>query len=113
MLSPKFSIYEHFPNQFNPSHYGAAKAGVIQLTKYYAALLAPHNITVNCVSPGPFPNENTKKHIEFVNQLSKNVPLGRVGSPEELKGIFVLLSSNASNYITGQNLIVDGGWSIW
>ena len=113
VVSPSFSIYDAFPQQRNPPHYGAAKAAVIQLTRYYAALLGRDNINVNCISPGPFPSEHAQENRAFVDALAARVPLGRIGKPEELQGAFVFLSSSASDYVTGHNLIVDGGWTIW
>lgn len=112
MVAPEFSIYDDYPNFLNPPHYGAAKAGVLQLTKYYASYLGKENITVNCVSPGPFPSENVQLEEGFVNKLKENTLLKRIGKPEDLVGMFILLSSDASNFITGQNLIIDGGWTV-
>lgn len=98
----------------NPPSYGASKAGVIQLTKYLASFLAPHGIRVNCLSPGPFPHEITQhEHPDFVQRLESKNPLGRIGQPHELKGPAALLCSDASSYMTGQNVCVDGGWGIW
>lgn len=98
----------------NPPHYGAAKAGVIQLTKYYAALLGKYGIYVNVISPGPF----SKKQIQednpiFIERLKSSNPLNRIGLPEDMIGTVVLLSSKASDFITGQNICIDGGWTIW
>ncbi|WP_022671235.1 SDR family oxidoreductase [Hippea alviniae] len=111
-VSPDFRIYKGFENYTNPPHYGAAKAGVIQLTKYYAVRLAP-KIRVNCISPGPFPSKEVQKSKGFIENLKNKVPLGRIGLPDELKGAVVFLASDASSFITGHNLIVDGGWTIW
>ena len=111
LVSPDFSIYEGNP-YLNPPHYGAAKAGVIQLTKYYASYLAKYGVRVNAISPGPFPSEKVQEDKVFIKRLSAKNPLGRIGSPEELKGVLVFLSSEASSYITGQNIVVDGGWTI-
>ncbi len=112
MVSPDFSIYKN--GEFlNPPQYGAAKAGVIQLTKYFASYLGDNGITVNCVSPGPFPNPQIQKHTDFIQQLSNKTMLKRIGEPKELAGIFVFLASDASSYITGQNIAVDGGWTAW
>jgi len=112
-VSPDFRIYEGNPDFFNPPHYGAAKAGVIQLTKYYAVYLAKYNIRVNCISPGPFPSQIVQKNRRFIEKLSAKVPMARIGEPNELKGPVIFLASDASSYIAGQNIIVDGGWSIW
>lgn len=98
----------------NPPFYGAAKAGMLQLTRYLAAYLAPYRIRVNSISPGPFPAPEVQTvHADFIEALSKKVPLGRVGAPNELVGAVALLASDASSYITGANLPVDGGWTAW
>ena len=113
LVSPDFRIYESNPEFFNPPNYGAAKAGVIRLTRYYAAYLAKYNIRVNCIAPGPFCSFEAQKKKDFVKNLSQKVPMGRIGNPDELKGTVVFLASDASSYITGQNISVDGGWTIW
>lgn len=113
MISPDFRVYENGKDQLNPPNYGAAKAGVIQLTKYSAVWLAKYAIRVNCISPGPFPSHSVQRDKEFIDKLSNKVPLGRIGKPEELKGALLFLASNASSYVTGHNLVVDGGWTIW
>lgn len=112
VVAPQFEIYNEYPEYLNSSHYGAAKAGVIQLTKYYASYLGQHNIHVNCVTPGPFPNYKVQEKQDFVKLLEKRTCLGRIGTPEDLAGAFVFLVSDASNFITGQNIVVDGGWTI-
>lgn len=112
MVAPQFDVYESNPEFLNPPHYGAAKAGVIQLTKYYASLLGPMNITVNAVTPGPFPSVQVQKNEGFVMELSKKTCLGRIGKPEDLAGAFVYLVSDAANFMTGHNLVIDGGWTI-
>ena len=112
-VAPDWRLYEDVP-QANPPSYGAAKAGVIQFTKYLASFLAPHGIRVNCISPGPFPYEETaREHPEFVERLNAKSPLGRIGRPHEIKGAAALLCSDASSYMSGQNICVDGGWTIW
>lgn len=111
-VAPDYRLYEG-TNFTNPPSYGAAKAGVIQLTKYLASFLAPDGIRVNCISPGPFPHPSTQKHDSFILRLNDRNPLNRVGQPHEIKGAVALLCSDASSYITGQNICVDGGWSIW
>jgi len=98
----------------NPPHYGAGKAGLLQLTRYYASLLGKENIFVNAISPGPFSkNQIQNDNPEFINRLKSSNPLNKLGVPEDMIGPVVLLSSNASNFITGQNICVDGGWTIW
>jgi gluconate 5-dehydrogenase len=112
VVAPQFEVYNEFPEYLNPPHYGAAKAGVIQLTKYYASYLGKYNILVNCVTPGPFPSDTVQEKRGFVEELEKRTILGRVGTPEDLAGAFVFLTSDASSFITGHNLVVDGGWTI-
>ena len=111
VVAPQFEVYDDFPQFLNPPHYGAAKAGVIQLTKYYASYLGKYNIQVNTVTPGPFPSEAVQQSTDFVKALEEKTSLNRVGKPEDLAGAFVFLASEASNFITGQNIIVDGGWT--
>jgi len=112
MVSPDFAVYESAPQFLNPPHYGVAKAGVIQLTKYFAKYLGADNITVNAVSPGPFPSAKVQNEREFIDALEKKTALGRIGKPEDLEGAFVFLCSDSSAYITGHNLVIDGGWTI-
>lgn len=111
-IAPDYRIYDG--EQFaNPPSYGAAKAGVIQFTKYLASFFSPHGIRVNALSPGAFPHPPTQKFTDFMQRLGSKNPLNRIGQPEELKGAVALLCSNAGSYITGQNLCVDGGWAAW
>jgi gluconate 5-dehydrogenase len=74
---------------------------------------AKYSIRVNCISPGAFPKLTVQKNKTFIKNLEKKIPLGRIGRPDELEGIILLLASNASSYITGQNFCVDGGWTTW
>ncbi|MDT0677453.1 SDR family NAD(P)-dependent oxidoreductase [Autumnicola musiva] len=112
MVAPEFNVYKDFPQFLNPPHYGAAKAGVIQLTRYYASHLGSANITVNAVTPGPFPSGPVQEEKGFVEELEKKTCLNRIGKPEDLGGAFVFLASDTSNFMTGQNLVIDGGWTI-
>lgn len=111
-IAPDYRIYDGIEFT-NPPSYGAAKAGVIQFTRYLASFLSPYGIRVNCLSPGPFPHEATQANKAFMEQLSGKNPLNRIGQPYEIKGAVALLCSNASSYMTGQNICVDGGWGIW
>jgi len=116
MVSPDFRLYEGNDCEAytNPPHYGAAKAAMIQLTKYYAVLLGKYNIQVNAVSPGPFPNKTIQReNPAFIERLKNKNPMGKIGQPEDVAGIIALLSSGASDFINGQNIQVDGGWTIW
>jgi len=113
MVSPQPELYRDHPQYHNPAAYGAAKAGVIQFTRYTACHLAGSGIRVNCLSPGPFPRDEVRNDAAFAERLCERVPLGRVGSPEEIVGPALFLLSDASSYVTGHNLVVDGGWSAW
>jgi NAD(P)-dependent dehydrogenase (short-subunit alcohol dehydrogenase family) len=113
MVSPDPSIYRD-SGKNNPAHYGATKAGMIQLTRYLACHLSPGRVRVNCVSPGPFPDTDVDPGIpEFYDKLAAKVPMGRSGNPEEAAGPVVFLLSEAASYVNGANLAVDGGWTAW
>jgi NAD(P)-dependent dehydrogenase (short-subunit alcohol dehydrogenase family) len=112
LVAPDFSIYDDSPIFLNPPHYGAAKAGVLQLTRYFASYLGKFDILVNSVTPGPFPSDFVQQDRKFIDKLEKKTLLGRIGKPEDLAGVFVFLASDAANYITGQNFVVDGGWTV-
>lgn len=112
-VSPDASIYGT-SGANNPPYYGAAKAAMIQLTRYMACHLAPEGIRVNCISPGPFPALSyLQKDPEFHDKLKAKVPMHRTGDPVELCGPLLFLASDASSYVTGTNLAVDGGWTAW
>lgn len=98
----------------SPPWYGAAKAALLQYTRHLAVQLAPHNIRVNSVSPGPFPNPHIQQEFpEFIAELETKTPLGRIGQPEEVGGVVSFLASDAASFITGTNIAVDGGWTAW
>ncbi|NUQ64364.1 MAG: SDR family oxidoreductase [Pirellulales bacterium] len=98
----------------NPPDYEAAKAGILQLVRYQAVMWAPHGVRVNAVVPGPYPNPaGMGADREFVEQLSRRVPMGRVGRAEEIGGAVVFLASDAAGYVTGTYIVVDGGWTAW
>ncbi|MNB89828.1 3-oxoacyl-[acyl-carrier-protein] reductase FabG [compost metagenome] len=112
VVSPNPEIYGS-SGQNNPANYGVGKAAIIQFTKYLACHYGTRGIRANAISPGPFPNPKVQENEEFINNLSQKTALGRIGHPDELKGIIVMLASDASSYITGQNICVDGGWTAW
>lgn len=90
--------------------YVASKAGVIGLTQELAARWAEHNIRVNAIAPGYFETRMTEKIWDVAQaKMQNDVPMGRGGGPGEMKGVAVFLASAASNYVTGQTLVVDGG----
>ncbi|WP_144393551.1 SDR family NAD(P)-dependent oxidoreductase [Pleionea sediminis] len=112
-VAPDYRLYEGVP-QANPPSYGAAKAGIIQLTKYLGSFLAKDGIRANCISPGPFPFEHVINEFpEFKQRLCDKNPIGRLGMAHEIKGAAAFLCSDASSYMTGQNICVDGGWATW
>jgi NAD(P)-dependent dehydrogenase (short-subunit alcohol dehydrogenase family) len=91
------------------------KGGVIALTKQLAAEGAPHGIRVNCVSPGMIETPATRRDLladdHPMRQIAGAIPLGRIGRPEEVARCALFLASDAASYVTGANLVVDGGWS--
>ena len=95
--------------------YTAAKGGVRQLTRGMAVELAPHNIQVNAIAPGYFATEMNRAlldNAEFTSWVNKRTPAGRWGNPTEIAGLAVFLASSASDYVTGQMMIIDGGMSV-
>ncbi|MBV9352041.1 MAG: SDR family oxidoreductase [Mycobacterium sp.] len=94
-------------------HYCASKAAVIQLTKAMAVELAPHNIRVNSISPGYIITELVEPYREYFPVWEPKIPLGRVGRPEELTGLYLYLASAASSYMTGSDIVIDGGYTCW
>ena len=95
--------------------YGASRGGVKQLTMSLAHDWGKHGITVNCLAPGWFKTQQNRSLYEdegWVEYLCERIPLGRPGSPGDLDGALLLLASDASRYITGQTLLVDGGVSV-
>lgn len=111
-VSPDPDMYGRSGND-NPAHYGATKAGLIQLTRYLACNLDPVNIRVNSLSPGPFPNPEKAPPKAFLADLKRRVPMGRVAHAKEIAGPLVFLLSEAASYISGADLAVDGGWTAW
>jgi len=98
------------------SAYAATKGAVINLTRDLAVHWAPKGILVNAIGPAYFPSEMTGAFLgmpDVVSEIERRTPLGRVGRLEELKGAIVYLASDASSYVTGQTLFVDGGWTAW
>jgi NAD(P)-dependent dehydrogenase (short-subunit alcohol dehydrogenase family) len=105
-ISPIPSFYSHIPGFVKPPAYGASKAGVVQLTKWLARHLAP--VRVNALSPGGVRGEQDD---EFLAKYNERVPLGRMAEPEDLVGPLLFLAGDASRYVTGHELRVDGGFT--
>jgi len=113
VVSPDPRIY-HRPMVPNPIDYGAAKAAVIQMTRYLAVHYGPAGVRFNCVTPGPFPNPGIQKaNPAFMGDLDRKVPLGRIGQNHEVVGPTLFLLGDGASYVTGHSLAVDGGWTIW
>ena len=112
-VSPDPKAYEA-PMIKNPIEYGVTKAGIVQMTKYLAVHWGRESVRFNCISPGPFPNPTVQKdNPKFIERLAAKSPMGRIGKSEEIAGAVAFLLSDASSYVTGQNLFVDGGWTAW
>jgi NAD(P)-dependent dehydrogenase (short-subunit alcohol dehydrogenase family) len=95
--------------------YDSSKAGVINLTRSLAVEWGKHNIHVNAIAPGLVESDMTRKRLEdrsFSKYFLERIPLGRIGQPEDLGGLVVFLSSEASNWITGQTIVIDGGQTL-
>jgi len=107
IVGPDFTVYEG-TEMTMPAAYSAIKGAIVNFSRYLAAYLGPSGVRVNTVSPGGiFDNQN----LIFVNNYNKKVPLRRMGYPNDISPSVSFLLSNESNYITGQNLIIDGGWT--
>ena len=107
-LGPDYSLYKG-TNMGNPAAYAASKGGVIQLTRWLSTTLSP-KIRVNAISPGGVLRGQPEK---FVRRYNTGTPLGRMATEEDFKGVIAYLASDLSKYMTGQNLVIDGGRSIW
>ena len=108
------SIYGATGDIFPAAPYYATKAAVMNLTRAFAVEWAPHNISVNAIAPGFFPSEMTTpifKDEAALKHIISRTPMGRLGKPDDLKPALVYLVCPASNYVTGQTIFVDGGWT--
>ena len=113
LVSPDLRVYSSDKNS-NPPFYGAAKAALLQWTKYAACEFGSEKIRVNAISPGAFPSILVqKKSPSLLKKLNNKIPLGRIGQPKEITGLVVMLASDAATYITGANITLDGGWTCW
>jgi NAD(P)-dependent dehydrogenase (short-subunit alcohol dehydrogenase family) len=108
VIGPDFTVYEG-TDMTMPAGYSAIKGGLINLTRYIASYLGPKNIRVNSVSPGGILDNQNEV---FVQNYIKKVPMKRMGNPDDIAPSVSFLLSDDSKYITGQNLIIDGGWTI-
>jgi NAD(P)-dependent dehydrogenase (short-subunit alcohol dehydrogenase family) len=113
VVSPDPRIYNppHIPN---PIDYGASKAAVLQMARYFCVHYGPSGIRFNCVTPGPFPNPDfQKKSPDFIPKLNHKTALNRIGVNHEIVGPTLFLLTDSASYVTGQSLVVDGGWTAW
>ena len=108
IIAPDQRLYSHL-GSFKPVTYSVIKHGIIGLTKYLASYLAKYNIRVNCISPGGIQNNQDKT---FIKKIEKLIPLGRMAKKNEYKEIIQYLCTDSSSYMTGQNIVIDGGRSI-
>jgi gluconate 5-dehydrogenase len=117
MMGSMYGVVGSYPGAYegigaaNPVAYQTLKGGVIQMVRHLAVYWARDGVRVNCLSPGPFPSAGVSPKL--VARLKMHSPTGRIGQPHELKGALIFLVSDASSYVTGQNLLVDGGWTAW
>ena len=114
IMGPDHRIYEgsDYLGQpiTSPAVYSASKGGVVAFTKYLSTYWAPHKIRVNTLTPG---GVESGQNEQFIQKYSARIPLGRMAQAQEMVGAVVYLASDASGYVTGQNIIVDGGLSAW
>ena len=108
MLGPDWSLYEG-TTMGNPAAYGASKGGLIQFTRWLATTLAPA-VRVNCISPGGIWRNQPD---EFVTRYAARTPMNRMATEDDMRGAVAYFACDLSNYVTGQNLAVDGGWGVW
>jgi len=105
LFGPEFSLYEG-TDMDSPPDYHFHKGGMIALTKYLARKLGPKHIRVNCISPGGLYSGQDE---QFIERYNNKVPLGRMANFDDIKGVVVFLASDASSYITCENILMDGG----
>lgn len=117
MLGSMYGLVGSYPDAYagitnaSPVAYHTLKGGIVHMTRHLAVYWAGDRVRVNCLSPGPFPS--AKADPRMVERLCTKVPMKRMGVASELKGAVVFLASDASSYMTGQNLVIDGGWTAW
>jgi NAD(P)-dependent dehydrogenase (short-subunit alcohol dehydrogenase family) len=93
----------------NPAAYAASKGGLLQLTRWLATTISPE-VRVNAITPGGIFRNQPE---QFVERYKARTPLGRMASEEDFRGVIAYLSSDMSRYVTGVNIVIDGGWSVW
>ena len=117
LVAPSPRLYEG-TNFLNPPGYSASKAALLAFTRYVASFWGPFGVRANAILPGPFSNTQDQSansvppETAFLERLRERTCLHRIGKPEELAGAILFLASDASSYVTGQALVVDGGWTV-
>jgi gluconate 5-dehydrogenase len=117
LVAPSPALYAG-TESLNPPGYSASKAALLALTRYIASFWGHYGVRANAILPGPFSNVEDKgensvaENDPFLDRLKARTCLGRIGCPRELIGALLYLASDASTYVTGQSLSVDGGWSV-
>ncbi len=110
VIAPNQKVYKSsYKNYIKPVTYAVIKHGMVGLTKYFSSLYGEKNVRVNMVSPGPVKNKQSSK---LLSEIENVTPMMRLGSPRDMFGILLLLASDEARYITGQNILVDGGKTI-
>jgi gluconate 5-dehydrogenase len=110
-IAPDFRIYGE--NNISPPNYGSGKAGIIQLTRHVASQYANENIRVNSITPGSYPHPQSFSNKDFILKLSSRNMMNRIGFPQDLVGAILFFVSDASRFVTGSNINVDGGQLSW
>jgi NAD(P)-dependent dehydrogenase (short-subunit alcohol dehydrogenase family) len=114
LVSPVQDIYEYKRKSgevwYKPAPYSITKSGITMLTRYLATYWGKKGVRVNTLTPAGIFNNQDK---EFLAEYEKRMPLGRMAKPDELNGAIAFLASDASSYMTGSNLVIDGGWTAW
>jgi NAD(P)-dependent dehydrogenase (short-subunit alcohol dehydrogenase family) len=108
LVAPNMGLYDGTV-MGNPAAYGATKGGIVQLTRYLATVLSPE-IRVNAFAPGGIARGQAG---EFTERYERLTPLGRMATEDDFRGVLAWLASDASRYVTGQTIAVDGGWTVW
>lgn len=113
LVSPDPHMYDAGVN-VNPIDYGTAKAGILQMVRYQAVMWGLKGVRVNAIVPGAFPQAGGNlENAPFVKRLEAKSPMRRVGRADEIVGAALFLASDASSYVTGTSIVVDGGWTAW